>query len=483
MSKEGVLSTKTQKNSICFEATLYGLIALVSVILLSAIACENYTAVLAAGGVILLLGIFALYVVSRKKSIAIATPGQMVGVLIFAGILTRLVIAAGIYGYQSDIDCFTGWSQIAYSGGLNNFYTSGYFADYPPLYMYVLYFLGMLQSVFSISANVFLIKLPAIACDVVLALLIYKVAKKHLDLTQAVFVFACVILNAALIVNSSAWGQIDILYVLLALVCLYLLMKESYIPAVIIFVLAMLLKVQAVLLGPVLLYVFARAIIRKESRKKALIGLLAGCGLGAGLALLLILPYTGGRPLTWISDLYLSSIGGYSYAAINAFNLYGLLGLNWAPLSTMFLGLPVNAWGTISVAAVCVYAAWLYWLDSRGKNLFGIAAFIALGVYMFAHSMHERYSFAAPIFLLAAFIFKHDKKLFYASILTSGTVLLNECVALNFYGLWIPYEIMAVLSVFNLAAFFYTAAVVTQNALIHYKNRKLIANEKHEQSA
>jgi hypothetical protein len=106
MSKEGVLSTKTQKNSICFEATLYGLIALVSVILLSAIACENYTAVLAAGGAIFLLGIFALYVVGRKKSIAIATPGQMVGVLIFAGILTRLVIAAGIYGYQSDIRRF-----------------------------------------------------------------------------------------------------------------------------------------------------------------------------------------------------------------------------------------------------------------------------------------------------------------------------------------------------------------------------------------
>ncbi len=480
MSKEGVLSVKTPKNSICFEATLYGLIALVAIILLAAVTCLNYTAVLAAGGSIFLLGIFALYVAGQKKNIAIATPGQMVGVLIFAGILTRLVIAAGIHGYQSDIDCFTGWSQIAYNGGLDHFYTSGYFADYPPLYMYVLYFLGMLQSVFSISANVFLIKLPAIACDVVLALLIYGAAKKHLDLTQAVFVFACVILNAALIVNSAAWGQIDILYVFLALICLYLLMGEHYLPAVVVFVLALLLKVQAVLLGPVLLYVFARGIIKRESRKKALVGLLAGCGLGAAVAILLILPFTGGRPLTWILDLYLNSIGGYSYAAINAFNLYGLLGLNWTPLSTLFLGLPINVWGTIAIAAVCVYAAWLYWLDARGKNLFGIAAFIALGVYMFAHSMHERYSFAAPILLLVAFVFKKDKKLFYASILASGTVLINECVALSFYGQWIPYGIMASVSVFNLFAFFYTAVVITQNAFMHYKNRKLIVNEQDE---
>ena len=253
MRENDALQTGSPKNSIFFEAALYGLIALVSVLMIAAAFSADYAALLAASGTVFLAGLYAFYVFSRKKELAVATPGQMVAVLVFAGILVRLVLAAGIVGYESDIGCFTGWAQIAYTGGLDHFYTSGYFADYPPLYMYVLYFLGMLQSVFSIQASVFLIKLPAIACDVVLALLVYRAARAKLDRTQAVFVFASLIINAALIVNSAAWGQIDIIFVLLAVICLYLLMKEKYAFAVIVFVLALLLKVQAVLLGPVLL--------------------------------------------------------------------------------------------------------------------------------------------------------------------------------------------------------------------------------------
>jgi len=351
--------------------------------------------------------------------------------------------------------------------------------------MYVLYLLGMLQSVFAISANVFLIKLPAIACDIVLALIFYRAARKRMDTAQSILVYICMILNAALIVNSSAWGQIDIIFVLLAVLCIYLLLKERYAPAVVIFVLAVLLKVQAVLIAPIFLYILVWGIINKKTRKKTAIGFLSGIGAGAAAGLLLILPYTGGRPLSWIADLYLNSLGGYSYVSINAFNLYGLLGLNWAPLSATFLGLPFNVWGYIGIASVCVYAAWLYRMDPRGANLFNIAAFITMGVYMFAHSMHERYSFAAPVFLLAAFIFMQEKKLFYASLMTSATVLINQCVAFAFYDKLIPYEIMAWLSAFNMAAFIYMAAVITKNSAQYHKNTKsirLVANEKQESS-
>jgi Gpi18-like mannosyltransferase len=472
-----------QKNSIFFEASLYGLIALTSVLMMAAARSQDYAAILATSGTILLLGVYALYVLSQNKHFAVSTPGQLIGVMVFAGILTRLALAAGIYGYITDIDCFVGWSQIAYGGGLDHFYTSGYFADYPPLYMYVLYFLGLLQSVFSIQANVLLIKLPAIACDIVLALLIYRAARQKLDNTQAIFVFACLIINAALIVNSAAWGQIDILFVLLALICIYLLMKEKYAPAVVVFVLAFLLKVQAVLIGPVFLYVLARGLYKRSSLKKTLAGFLLGIAAGTGIGLLLILPFTGGRPLTWIIDLYLNSLGGYSNVAINAFNLYGLLGLNWAPLATTFLGLPFNAWGYMAIAAVCGYAAWLYRLDPRGANLFNIAAFITLGVYMFAHSMHERYSFAAPIFLLMAFIFMKDKRLFYASMLNSGAVLINQCVAFAYYNQWIPYDLMAWVSVLNLVSFIYAAVVITKNASYYHKNKRLVANEEQKNPA
>ncbi len=485
MKENNVLPDRLPQNSIFFEVSLYGLIAFVSVIMMAAAFSNAYAAVLAAGGSVFLLGAYALYIYNRNRQIPIVTPGQMAGVLVFAGILVRLVLAAGIYGYVSDVECFTGWSYFAYNGGLDHFYTSGFFADYPPLYMYVLYFLGLLQDVFAISANVFLIKLPAIVGDILLAFVLYKAAQKRLNRTQAIFVFMCILLNGALIVNSAAWGQIDVLFVLLALICVYFLMIKKYTLSVVFFILTLLLKVQAVLLAPLFIFVFARGIFVKKSRQETLVGFLVGLAVGVGVGLLLILPFTGGRPLSWIFDLYLNSLGGYSYVSVNAFNLYGLLGLNWMPLETTFLGVPFNIWGIIGVAAVCGYGAFLYRMDSRGGNLFNISAFITLGVYMFASSMHERYSFAAPVFLLTAYVLLKNRKLFYAFLLTSGTVLINECVALAYYNLLIPYEIMAWISVFNIIAFVYTVIVVTRSSLNYHNNegKRLVANEKEKMSA
>ena len=137
-------------------------------------------------------------------------------------------------------------------------------------------------------------------------------------------------------------------------------------------------------------------------------------------------------------------------------------------------------WGYIGIAAVCVYAAWLYRSDPRGANLFNIGAFITLGVYIFAHSMHERYSFAAPILLLMSFVFLKDKRFFYASLLIFGTVLINQCVALAYYERLIPYEIMAWLSAFNIAAFIYATVMITKSAVQYRRNNtiRLMENEK-----
>ena len=53
--------------------------------------------------------------------------------------------------------------------------------------------------------------------------------------------------------------------------------------------------------------------------------------------------------------------------------------------------------------------------------------------------------------------------------MTSGTVLLNQCVAFAYYNQLIPQGIMMWVSVFNMVAFVYSAAVITKNATDHYK--------------
>ena len=51
----------------------------------------------------------------------------------------RLVLAAATAGYPYDLSCFTAWGDKLLAEGPAHFYSEGYFADYPPGYLYLLW--------------------------------------------------------------------------------------------------------------------------------------------------------------------------------------------------------------------------------------------------------------------------------------------------------------------------------------------------------
>jgi dolichyl-phosphate-mannose-protein mannosyltransferase len=476
-----------------FWTALFIVAALVTAALCVAPFTGNSNWVILATGIIFLAGAFCAYAYMEKKNYTVSSPANVITILLLIGIVLRLFLACAIYGYKSDISCWMGWSNSAFSNGLDRFYTSGQFADYPPLYIYVLYFLGAAANVFHISVNTLMVKLPAIICDCITAYLVYKLAstktapkagslpKPGENSVLPVIMFACIMLNPAIFMNSAVWGQIDIIYTLLAVLCVYLLIQKKTAFAIVLFMLALLLKVQSFLIAPVILFVVIEGLSHKETRKAMLVQLFAGAAVAIGLAFLLIMPFGGGRPITWIVRQYGVSLGVYQYATVNGFNLYGLFNLNWVPLKETFLGLPYLVWGITGEVAVFAYSAWLFVKNHSSKNLFNILAFIVLGVYMFAQGMHERYSFAAPVLLLFSWCMNRDKRIFYAALFASATVLANQCVALQYDGgHWIPYGIMAPVSLANLLAFAYTAVVITKIAIENKKTNKGKVGYEHE---
>ena len=88
------------------------------------------------GVIFLMLMLYLFYAKKQANPFkkALSTGNAFV---IFAGIaiLIRIAIAYSFPGYQTDMDCFKAWSNYAYEGGLQNFYTSDFFADYPPIYI------------------------------------------------------------------------------------------------------------------------------------------------------------------------------------------------------------------------------------------------------------------------------------------------------------------------------------------------------------
>ena len=63
--------------------------------------------------------------------------------VLLAGLILRLALAF-LPGFGTDLGSFRAWSSQLADHGPWNFYDGGFFADYAPGYLYVLWFIGTL---------------------------------------------------------------------------------------------------------------------------------------------------------------------------------------------------------------------------------------------------------------------------------------------------------------------------------------------------
>src|SRR5699024_5881275 len=116
--------------------------------------------------------------------------------------------------------------------------------------------------------------------------------------------------------------------------CFWRLERRRYLPAAFWYGVALAIKPQALLFGPVLAACFLAAIVQEENRFRAF----GRCFGGAAVAL--VAPLATGIPFYGFKDLipsllekYVGTMSGYPYASINAFNWLTALGGNWKPLT------------------------------------------------------------------------------------------------------------------------------------------------------
>ena len=98
---------------------------------------------------------------------------------------------------------------------------------------------------------------------------------------------------------------------------------------------------------------------------------------------------------------YTSTLGSYEYAAVNAYNFWGLLGMNWVSQDTVFLFLPCRTWGSIAIVLIVLFT-FLIALRCRKEpsRYFCLGAFIILTMFLFSVRMHERYMYPGLALLL-----------------------------------------------------------------------------------
>lgn len=148
-------------------------------------------------------------------------------VLLSASFLLHIAAATLMNGYSGDINLSKSWAVSA-ANNFTQFYAGKTSSDYPPLYIYVLFIIGKLINISTLSNyTVILLKLPSIIADVAASYVIYKVAKKHFSTRLSVLLCAFYMFNPAVFINSTFWGQVDSFFSLIVVLAVYSLSEKK----------------------------------------------------------------------------------------------------------------------------------------------------------------------------------------------------------------------------------------------------------------
>lgn len=369
-------------------------------------------------------------------------PNTALWVVLASALALRLALALVTEGYPYDMSCFVAWGDKLVAQGPAAFYSEGYFADYPPGYLWVLGLVGAVRAALGIAYEsrwtYLLLALVPSVCDCVSAALVYAVARRGTVGRQMALVLAAfTAFDPLLLFDTAVWKQIDGAFTLPLLLCFLLLEQRRYLPAAVWFGLALAIKPQALLFGPVLAACFLAGIAVEQDRLRAF----GRCFGGAALALLV--PLLTGIPFFGLAQLgprlvekYTDTMSGYPYASINAFNWLAALGGNWKSLSEPALfGMSWQQLGWVHILLVTAGLAYFAVCSSRGRfSPLLLAAYYGIGIFTLSHCMHERYMVPGVLLTLLAAARWNDIRLYAAGVGLSLTGFINLAAVYSLTG-------------------------------------------------
>ncbi|MCL2841272.1 MAG: phospholipid carrier-dependent glycosyltransferase [Defluviitaleaceae bacterium] len=348
-------------------------------------------------------------------------------ILLVAGFLTRLLAFQIDFAFDNDVLTFQLWAIQLHRDGFAAFYTSGGFTDYPPVYMYVLYGLGLLRSWFGWDVlspwfNFFTF-LPAILADLGIGFVLYRMAK---DNHWGFIIAAAWVFNPGIILISGVWGQVESVFVLMLLISLIFVREKKLLPAYMIFGIAMLTKPQALFVAPIYLYSAFDYLKEEKYTSQAVFNLIGYILAGIGMMVIVSLPF--GLIPTVETIIY--GVDSYNFATVNAFNMWALFGGNWVALDTPFLGASYASWGVVIVVFIIFASLIALHVDKlrhEGRHFYLIVAALFILIFVFSVKMHERYLFPGLLFLLIYYMESRNQKIKFLYLAFSVTYFIN-CV-------------------------------------------------------
>lgn len=376
---------------------------------------------------------------------------QYIIVLILTISLILKLYLSQFGGYEIDINYFRSWSQEVYTNGFSTFYQNTN-SDYPPLYIYVLWIIGVISSIFN-TDSIVLLKFPAIFSDIISSYLIYLIIIKYSDNKTALISMILYLFNPANIFTSSIWGQIDSFYVSLLLLSVYEFISERPYTSGIFLILSVLTKPQSIIILPIFFVIYY-----KKYKEQMILKITT-----PSLILFLLLSKPFYSDVSDVFKLYFNSYSEYPYTSLNAFNFWALFGM-FKPDGTLFLFISYRLWGYILFGLLVAYIIYRV-IKTEDHRFMYISSFMMfLGFYMLFTRIHERYMFPVFAFLIISCVFY--KKLYYIYFILMTTFFLSLYLVYEEVrtGLQIPMSMIIIpyITIINIIVFIYLCYDLTQ---------------------
>lgn len=340
------------------------------------------------------------------------------------------------------------YNGLASGDVLNSLKTT--ISDYPPLYLYLIWL-----STFLPLTPLAAIKLISIGFDLLGSFYVSRLVglKFHNPLISRI-AFIIVFFAPTVIVNSSVWGQCDMIYTSCLAAALYYLLKNRNIPALIWYGTAFAFKLQTVFLAPLL---FVMLIKKRIKVREILL-------IPAAYLVSIVPSLIAGRPLKDLLLIYLKQAGEYPKLTLGFANFY-----QWITKGDfeMFR----NA-GIIMAAASFTFICFLFHKSRQNVDnefILKLSLLSLLVIPFLLPCMHERYYF--PVDVLSIALAFHLPRYFYIAVTMSLVSFFSYCD--NMFGAYIigpKYLAIAVFIViitfsYDIVKYLYPAASIRKPSL------------------
>jgi predicted membrane-bound dolichyl-phosphate-mannose-protein mannosyltransferase/Gpi18-like mannosyltransferase len=308
--------------------------------------------------------------------------------VIAIGVIVRL-LAVRAQGFPTDVGTFQAWAERLAQIGPGRFYEPGYFSDYPPAFLYVLWLLGGLFDGELLRLAVKAISIPA---DIGIALLAARVAWRTAGRTSAIAAAAIWSLQPGVIFAGPYWGQVDAVGTLPLFGSLVAAGSRRWWLAGALAALAALVKPQFAI-GLLVIAAAAAFEFIREARWRPVAQTL---GAAAATGYVLCVPFWGADPTHITAELVRlvrSAAETYPYTSLYAFNGWSVFFDFWKPDTDLVV------WGGVLLVIGLVLSIVPLWWRRDIAMLLACAVVAGLAFYFLPTRAHERYLF--PVFALA----------------------------------------------------------------------------------